>query len=513
MKTNLFLTLIGLFAAGHVIAQSPYVFDAERWARLKTSGGTARYMALGGAGVALGADMGAAQVNPAGLGLCRKSQFSFSPDFGSNSTDATYLDQTQRDSKGSFGLDNIGVVFCGKKSDETTDEWKGGSFAVNVTRLSTFHNRISFKGVSPNSSMVDFLVDNSYYDSPAYDEEGNPLNLSGLAYQAFLTDSDTTTGDYKSYLNDDVVQQEDYVTTKGRIWQMDFAYGANYMDKIYMGAAVGLTNLRYEYDRRYEETVGFMFNNKFQAAADTLDYFIINDYVKTTGTGINFKLGLIAKPSDAFRIGVNLQTPTYYYSMRDNYKTSLEANFDGSVVYGPNGSQYTLGYYNESTPEGEFRYTYTAPARASIGAAAFLEKNGFVTAEIEYIPYHMASFSTTDADRSYFNETNQAIRNTYEGVFNYKAGAEVRVSTVKFRGGVNVISDPYKVQGVNKQHLYQFSTGLGFKLNTMTIDLAVVHSRTNSVYSPYGSYTGTPPEASLKNRSTNFVITTGFFFD
>jgi hypothetical protein len=314
------------------------------------------------------------------------------------------------------------------------------------------------------------------------------------------------TSEYRTYLNDDVVEQEDNITTRGRTWQMDFAYGANYKDRLYIGAALGLTSIRYTYDRTYSETNGIIFNNKFLPATDTIEFFSFNDYLKTTGSGINFKVGLIAKPNDVFRIGINLQTPTYYYSMRDNYNSSLEAFFDGTTIIGTQ----TLNSYSNSTPEGEFRYTYTAPPRVSIGIALFAAKNGFVSGEVEYVPYNMASFGSNNAaDRSFFNATNKDIRAVYDAAVNYKIGAEVRLSNMKLRGGMNVISDPYKVEKAYKQPIYQFSGGLGFKLDNMTIDLAIVHGRTNTRYAPYGS----APEATVQNKQTNFVITTGFFFD
>ena len=54
-------------------------------------GGTARSRALGGAVTAMGGDLSAAYVNPAGLGLYRTSEVLFSPSFNFNSTKTDYL--------------------------------------------------------------------------------------------------------------------------------------------------------------------------------------------------------------------------------------------------------------------------------------------------------------------------------------------------------------------------------------------------------------------------------------
>ena len=54
--------------------------------------GTARSLALGGAYSAVGADLSAATLNPAGLGLYRRSDFSITPMVRFTSNDATYLE-------------------------------------------------------------------------------------------------------------------------------------------------------------------------------------------------------------------------------------------------------------------------------------------------------------------------------------------------------------------------------------------------------------------------------------
>ena len=45
------------------------------------------------------------------------------------------------------------------------------------------------------------------------------------------------------------------------------------------------------------------------------DYFTVDEYLKTTGAGINLKIGAIFKPAEFLRLGLNVQTPSWY-SMR-----------------------------------------------------------------------------------------------------------------------------------------------------------------------------------------------------
>ena len=68
--------ILALTAAGIVSAQTD--LDALRYSQSSLAG-TARYISMGGAFGALGADMSSISTNPAGLGIYRRSEFSFSP--------------------------------------------------------------------------------------------------------------------------------------------------------------------------------------------------------------------------------------------------------------------------------------------------------------------------------------------------------------------------------------------------------------------------------------------------
>ncbi|HSI90897.1 MAG TPA: hypothetical protein VK927_07240 [Adhaeribacter sp.] len=86
IKPKLILTGLALSLAGTVFAQNEV--DALRYSRTDF-GGTARVQALGGAQTALGADISNTTVNPAGLGLYRRSEFSITPSLSFNNAEST----------------------------------------------------------------------------------------------------------------------------------------------------------------------------------------------------------------------------------------------------------------------------------------------------------------------------------------------------------------------------------------------------------------------------------------
>ena len=87
MKKTIGTLALGLLCAVGTNAQNET--DALRYSLLNM-GGTARYNAMGGAFGALGGDMTTLSINPAGIGVYRKSEFSFTTAFDAFGTDATY---------------------------------------------------------------------------------------------------------------------------------------------------------------------------------------------------------------------------------------------------------------------------------------------------------------------------------------------------------------------------------------------------------------------------------------
>ena len=63
--------------------------DALRYSRIFYSG-TARFQGLGGAFGAVGADFSVIAVNPAGIGLYKSSELTFSPSFWLGNTSSSY---------------------------------------------------------------------------------------------------------------------------------------------------------------------------------------------------------------------------------------------------------------------------------------------------------------------------------------------------------------------------------------------------------------------------------------
>ncbi|HWZ23084.1 MAG TPA: hypothetical protein VNW06_10550 [Cytophagaceae bacterium] len=515
MKKIFFSTaIITLFMVNSVSAQ--YDGYAALFGRQTFYGGTARYLSLGGAATSLGADLGAADVNPAGLGMYRKSEFSFSPNFGISGSNTSFLGQPQRDNKGSFSLSNLGIAICGMKDDLDKSDWRGGTFSITMNRTNNFNSRISFGGSDPGSSMADYFVqlankgpNTTLADLQAQDPTDpngtGIISLAGLAYQTWLITNTTSTGaPYTDYLspNGETIAKTATYTTTGAQYKWNIAYGANYKDKLYIGGSVGVNTINFKEALNYTETT----TDPSTVAFNT---FTFDDYNKIKGTGLNLKLGYIYKASDLIKFGSTITTPTYYW-MNQTYSSDLSAIYPAS-----NQSGATPGTtYSQSTVPGYFKFNYTTPLKLAAGMSIFAGKKGFVSGDIEYVPYQLSSLSSkNNSDNAFLQPYNKIINNSYLNVVNFKIGGELRIDIFRLRAGLAYLPNPYKYNDKVNRNIEQISVGAGVKLNNTYFDFGLINTRYQSTYQPYSLDNFATPIAVSKNSFVNAVVTMGFYFE
>jgi len=100
--------------------------DALRYSQIYF-GSTARSISLGGAFGALGGDYTCLSTNPAGLGIYRKSDFSFTLGFADRNHQADFEGNRNDDDRFSLELPHIGVVLLhfGFVPGGNQQQWRG----------------------------------------------------------------------------------------------------------------------------------------------------------------------------------------------------------------------------------------------------------------------------------------------------------------------------------------------------------------------------------------------------
>ena len=387
--------------------------------------GTARYVGMGGAMGALGADISVISNNPAGIGLMRRGTLSMT--LGGQINDAK---PAYGDSRGSFTFDQIGFVFpFGDVSDGNRV-----NFAFNYQKKINYNQGINTSqnlGGLSQGDMFAWIANSTfkenaegyYFDSPFYDN----LYMAG-----FFSEFTNEFGD--SYFRNVNAGQTGYYyrNSSGSLQGYDFNISGSVQDRWFWGVTFGIDHMIYRHSASYEE-VGD-------------DPYILYQDQKLRGYGFNLKGGVIVRPVEdsPFRFGLTVETPSWYVLQH----TGLAAL---SVSDGRGG--YTQASYMDDDNFLEYNVYSPWKFRASLGST--LEDYFAWDVEYEYAMNNYTKMGYPDNDDYYYEGSTismtkdramgEMTKQNIRGVHNFRVGFEVKpIQKVALRAGYNFFSKPYK---------------------------------------------------------------------
>ena len=453
---------------------------------------------MGGAQIALGGDMSLALSNPAGLGFYNRSEFSLSPALEFHNSASTYLGELSNDSRTKFNFNQIGVSFDLKPDEES--EYKGGAFAITITRINDFYNNYTIEGTNTETSIIDSFLQQANGGTTSQFGGNDLLSLSYYNYLIGPESILTPPGADDLYFTDatGIPDQRERISTEGSQYQWSFSYGGNVSDRFYFGAGLGIVDLNYSSYRSYSESF----------TVDPLDNIQINEDLSISGTGINGTVGLIIKPVPFINIGASFISPTYY-GLDDNYAADLSTNWNNFFYEDAIDGDTLLNNLYSETDLLVSDYNLTTPWRFNGGVAFFIGKQGFITADVEYIDYTQARLNTSLFS---MRDDNKAIEEYATSSINVRAGAEFRVNVLRLRAGYANYSSAQGALNPVDGNSNVFTGGLGVRLSDYYFDMGLVHNRIKQAYSPYLLENATIPVADIKSNNTKLMFTLGFNF-
>ena len=466
-----------LLGALSITAQGQYLQDVLRFSQPE-QGATARFKGLGNAQTALGGDLSSISGNPAGLGFFGQSDIGISIDYANDLNKAGYFGTNSQYSVDKLGFNQLGAVFHiparRARGSNLTSGWLNFNIGIGYNKTNNFNSTVGFTGVNPESSIADFMVYEAYEDGNVYGDFGwnaglideRPINNQNNQY------------DYVAMTTLDNIQT---VTNRETGFQSEtnISFGANYGNRLYIGASMAFTHINYDQNYLYMEDgsiadYGYIFSmnpgSRFVDAAHS-DYDVYNPLLEseyeydneywstTTGNGFNAKVGVIYKPVNYLQIGVTATTPTWY-KLTNDYEDYL-----GITNYPTDGST-TPPFESEGEPS-YYDYNLRTPYRINGGIAALFDQ-GLISADVEYVDYASMQFSSVDANTD--NGMNEQIRNNYTSAVNFRIGGEYMIAPAfLLRAGYGHTGSPYNDFESTTQRV---SAGIGYRVNNIYVDLA-----------------------------------------
>ncbi|WP_158858404.1 OmpP1/FadL family transporter [Lunatibacter salilacus] len=475
-----------LFITSFALAQSGYVEDALRFSMFNPTG-AARISGLGGTQHSLGGDISNIHGNPAGLGFFQRSEFNITAGYTDWNAETVFLNQGSNYNATNFHVPNIGVVISRAKAPLQAGDWRGGSFGFSFNRQSNFRtNSGYFSNQLGQESILDYYIDQ-------YSQSGVPGGLDGLFYDAFLINPVDGGGYEYSPNTTDQLEKFELVESEGNQNQISFAYGGNYKNKLFLGANLGIVTMNFRRVQIYSEE---FLNNNQTTLFSSLDQNLLLE-----GSGVNIGVGAIYKPIDQLNIGVTFHSPTWS-RINEEFLAGISAEFT------PPYQDPEFGTINQERVDTDLyisSFSLRSPMRLGSGLTYFFGKNGFLSADVDYLDYSMMNLRS-----NVFNagEDNREIRALYGQTFNYRVGGEARIDMLRIRAGYSYIGDPFLNPGDFDRSMTQLSGGLGVKLANFSVDLAVMSNRFNSFYTSYP----TSPLAITDNQRISGMLSFGFSF-
>lgn len=472
MKRNLAI----LFLIMSMTGMSQIADDALRLSR-QTYFGSSRFSAMGGAFTALGGDISSASLNPAGLGLYRSNDFSFTLGGDVVSSDGTYLSTTSPSNQYKTILPSFGFAFSAPnlnrlKNSEGPKSW---TFAIGYNQMANFNMKYTLSGQNTTNSFLDPIVsDIADYGSQYY----NVFTQTGVVFDPGFgyTNDYQNEGEYN-------IQQDNFVSEEGSIGEYFISGAMNWSDKLYLGMTVGLHSVYYDRIFQFTETPN--------TANFPLGYFEYTEHLTTTGFGINAKIGAIYSPIYWLKIGAAIHTPTSY-DLVDDYKESVSSMIEGDTYSYSEIKQF---------PE----YNIMTPLRLNFGTSFLINRIAIVSVDYELVDYSMSEISSSD---NAFTSTNEDIDLYYKTAHNIRLGGEFRIGMIALRGGAFYYGSPYTANSINEDNNWLgFTGGIGFFTGQHYFDLTYGYKMNEFNYQPYRLAQGT-----VDSNHTTFRATFGFRF-
>lgn len=477
--------LLSLF----ITSYSQTIIEAVRYSSYDYAS-TARSIGVGGAFSALGADISASTINPAGLGEYRFGEFVFSFGATIDNQNATLRGGQERSS--TTATSNIGVLgYVSTNRHKSTSALRNSSFAISLNRFLSFDNAFEFEG-DTQGSIVERFVERAntlgvndlddFEAGPAYDVEAIFDPDGDLFY-------DSDFGDFSV-----VVPKSQTVTQEGSGRELNLGYGASLKSNLSFGINLGIPIFQFNETKVYSE---FDTGNNIDIF-DELEYL---ESLQTNGVGVNAKIGVIYKLNNKIRFSLAGHTPSLLF-LTDEFFTDLTFDFTDPQ----NGFVSNLA----QSPTSTFEYQFNTPWRAILGgaymfalggdlvqkrneeAAAFAARRkaqtrGFLTAEVEFVGYTNSNFnftanSTDPQDAAFEQSLNDEISSDLKSIPIVKVGAEIAKDKFRYRAGVRYQPSIF----VNDDSAsIRYSGGLGIRINRVFVDLAATFETTALTYSPY----------------------------
>ncbi len=446
--------------------------------------GTARSSAMAGAFTSLGGDLSSMGINPAGLGMYSSSEFGLSLAVETNSTHENYPGNLWKEdyNRTSFVPTNVSLALNLYQGSGSLTSF---TFGFGYNRRADFNYRSTVGLPHDNYSIgqiferqLDGYAESGLSQDYSYGNYSSSLWGAILGYKTYMLDPSTTLeNDYDlTTINPynpfnpgsgpGALTDIDHLMesrTKGSIGEYNISAGMNFNNRLYIGFGMGIQDIYYRQEEIYSEQ--YTNDTELPNYGGYLYNMYYGQYVKYTGTAVDFKLGVIVRPVGGLRIGVAFHTPSFV-SLEHEYGADMQTRFNDGKRYSAESNLLT------------YDYRFSSPPRLLTGISYTFGNVGVISADYERVWYNGMRISDKDGWRDDYKD---AAKEIFKGADNVRVGAEFKpLPSLALRAGYayygSMLQDNDRVfDGPVGEHSYNISAGIGYRTNAISVDLAYTY--------------------------------------
>jgi hypothetical protein len=485
------------------------ITDVLRYSQSEIQG-TARFRALSGAFGALGGDMSAVSINPAGSAVFSQSHASFSGSIMDVTNDTEYFGGMASTNDSNFNLSQGGASFV-FKNNNTSSPWRKFTIGVAYDRTNSYDDNWFAVGANTQgNNNFDNTIASYFFDyanglplgdisvldgesvADAYRDIGAVYGFGHqqafLGFESYILepvdiDDDNNTEYLINLENGNFAHDYSYLAT-GYNGKIAFNMAGQYGDNLYLGLNLNSHFIDYERSTRLFET------NSNGGLINEIDF---RNTLLTTGSGFSFQLGGIIKLTNEFRLGLTYDSPTWYTIQEETTQfldTSELVALDLDII-----DPQVINVYPE--------YKIQTPAKITGSLAYVFGKQGLISFDYSHKDYGSAQFKPTG---DYTFENNQ-ISSELAAASTYRLGGEYKHEQFSFRGGYRFEESPY-VNGLTVGDLDGYSLGVGYNFGNTKLDITYDQSN-RSFQTPLFNQGLTSP-VSIDRTNSNITLSLSF---
>ena len=494
-KLNLLLITVLFLTTMHAQDLS----DALRYSQDNIQG-TARFRALSGAFGALGGDMSAVSINPAGSAVFSQSHASISLSNATVTNDTRYFNGLGSTSESNFDIHQGGASFVFASRDNSP--WRKFSIGIAYDRTNNLDNSWYTRGTNTNNQSIDLyflnyadgvrLGDisllNGEFIEDAYNDIGNVFGFAHqqafLGYQSYIlepiADDDNNTTYFSNLVDGDF--EHDYIyTSTGYNGKVAFNFATQYEDNLYLGLNLNSHFIDYQKSTSLEET-----NNN-----SSLDFIRFDNTLLTRGSGFSFQIGGILKLSQEFRVGLTYDSPIWY-TIEEETTQLIDSNLaDPDIVYVSD----IVNVYPE--------YKLQTPAKVTGSLAYIFGQQGLISFDYSRKDYSNTKFKP----ESDYSDLNADVNEAFTNAATYRLGGEYKHKQFSFRGGYRYEESPY-ANGKTVGDLTGYSLGLGYSFGNTKLDFT--WDQANRAFETPLYNVGLTDTVSIDRTNSNLTLSLSF---